>query len=94
MSTLAKDFPNGFESWYETFFDITQAITMYMNDESYDQDQKGLIEDRQREQGIGGMYELTRELTDEFELKSQGVVWGEEAEYFDTIEEFINEKFN
>jgi hypothetical protein len=83
-----KEFPNGFTSWVETHVDVVSEITrINLLDEPF-----GLVEQRHSEQGLGGLYELAEELTDEFELKYKGVEWGLELEYFDTIDAFLNEK--
>ncbi len=83
-----KQFPNGFTAWHETHFDVVSEISrINALDEPY-----GLVEERVSKQGLGGLYELAQELTDEFESKYKGVEWGVEMEYFDTIEEFLNEK--
>lgn len=42
--------------------------------------------------GHGALYELAKSWTDEFMAKYEGVVWGEELEFFDTLEQFIDEK--
>ncbi len=84
----SNSFPNGFTSWHETHFEIVQAIIVeYMKDEP-----SGPVKERHEASGHGGLYELAQELTDEFEKKYEGVVWGVEIEFFDTIEEFIEEK--
>ena len=85
---LIKVFPNGFISWQETHFEVIQAITQeWLKDEP-----EGLVAERQEEQGHGGLYELATELTDEFEELNKDVLWGEDKEYFDEIEKFLDEK--
>lgn len=83
-----KHFPNGFTSWMETHYEVVQAITI----EWTTPDPKGTIRDKHDEQGAGGLYELAEELTDEFELKYQGVIWGVVLEYFETLENFLSER--
>lgn len=87
-----KEFPNGFTSWMETHHEVVSEINSLIWADTFDQDSDGIIEERFREQGIGGMYELAEELTDAFEKQFEGVVWGEELEYFDTIETFLYER--
>ena len=41
-------------------------------------------------QGRGGLYELAKELTDKFENKYKGKEW--DGEFFDTINEFLEEE--
>ncbi len=84
-------FPNGFTSWYETFYEIVSAIE---RERAHDMGSwSDLIRRVQDEQGTGGFYELAQDLTDKFEVLHQGVVWGEDAEFFDIIETFIEEEF-
>lgn len=42
--------------------------------------------------GQGGLYELAENLTKEFLAKYGNTVWGQELDYYDTLEEFLNEK--
>jgi hypothetical protein len=85
-------FPNGFESWHETHFEIVAAIQEAVNTEGT----KAF--DVSESQGTGGLYEFAKDLTTEFEKKFEGVVWGEldkdgnEQSYVDEIEKFTNEK--
>lgn len=83
----ANPFPNGFDSWQETHFEIVSKITSLL--ESGETSEP--IEKIQKEQGHGGLYELAKEMTIEFERKYDGRDWAD-GDYFDTVEEFINEK--
>ena len=84
-----KNFPNGFSSWQETHFEIVQAITI----EHIQDKRTGLVAYRHEAQGIGGLYELAEELTDEFESIHEGETW-EDIGCLETLENFINEKLN
>jgi hypothetical protein len=84
-----KHFPNGFSSWQETHFEIVQAITL----EHIQDKRTGLVAYRHEAQGIGGLYELAEELTDEFEAIHEGETW-EDMGFFETLENFIDEKLN
>lgn len=42
--------------------------------------------------GTGGLYELAKEWTDKFTEQYKDVAWGEEIEYYDTIEEFLTQQ--
>lgn len=78
--------PNGFDSWHETHFEVVAAITR-----EHQKDQPaGVVKERHEAQGHGGLYELAKELTDEFELLNDGRLW--DGEFFDEIEEFLNKK--
>lgn len=76
-----------FESWHETHFEIVAEITKWDNDIN----PPNSIKKVQDEQGIGGLYELAKELTNEFETLYKDREW--DGDFFDTIESFINEKF-
>lgn len=82
-----KTFPNGFSNWAETHHEICAYITNVMDEE----DPKPCsITKRYEQQGIGGMYELGEEWTDEFETKFKDVEWGTDngLEYW--LEELIS----
>lgn len=84
MNTEEK-FPNGIENYLETHFEIVQAITLeYMNPEP-----RGRVQEEHDERGHGGLYMLAEELTDKFEQQYRNVQWGEDLDWFDTLEVFI-----
>jgi len=85
-----KHFPNGFDSWMETHYEVVQAITLKLADEDMEED--SALYERLEEEGTGGMYTLSEELTDAFEEEYEGAEWGEKLDYFDTIENFLNLK--
>lgn len=85
-----EQFPNGFEDWHETHYEIVEAITLILCDDELDED--SVIAKRYEEQGRGGMYELAQELTDAFELEYEGAVWGEEMDYQETLGNFLSAK--
>lgn len=77
------------ESYLETHFEIVQAIVTSM----LNPDQMPLVLERtQADYGRGGLYALAKVWTDEFEEKYKEVAWGEDMEYFDVIETFLDEK--
>ena len=84
-----KNFPNGFSSWQETHYEVVQAITL----EHIQDKRTGLVAYRHEAQGIGGLYELAEELTDEFEAIHEGETW-EDTGFLETLENFIDEKLN
>ena len=87
-----KEFPNGFESWQETHYEVVAAITTELiSYDEYSNFNHQLIRTTLQEKGHGGLYELANDLTDEFELKNQGREW--DSEFFDEIERFLDEKF-
>jgi len=79
-----KHFPNGFSSWQETHYEVVQAITIeHMQDK-----RTGLVAYRHEAQGIGGLYELAEELTDEFEALHYNEEWAE-IRYLETLEAWL-----
>lgn len=81
-----RKFVNGFTNWVETHHEIVDYLTRTRFTEgsmSYERDQA---------QGTGGLWELGEDLTNEFEKKYEGKDW--DGEFYDTIEEFLNEKEN
>lgn len=76
------------EDYLETYYEMVQAITIeHMKDEP-----QGIVKDRHDAQGHGGLYELAKELTDEFQEKHNGRLW--DGDFFDEIQSFLNEKLN
>lgn len=88
LNSFKKSFPNGFESWHETHFEIVRGITLTEN----------LADSEASKQayhfGTGGLYDWAKLLTDEFENLHKGKEWGidEDALYQEAIEKFLNEK--
>ncbi len=88
-----KVFPNGFESWQETHYEVVAAITIkLLADDQYAEFRDDLACLTIREKGHGGLYELAYDLTDEFENLHQGREW--DGEFFEEIENFLDEKLN
>lgn len=83
-----KIFPNGFESWCETYYEIVNFLTLEYERDSVTSKVAKFYE----QNGTGGMYELARELTDEFETLNKGREW--DGEFFEEIEHFLIKKLN
>ena len=81
-----KDFPNGFDAWQETHFEMAQAITI----EHMKKSPQGVVLERHLAEGHCGLYNLATELADEFELKHSKIVW--DGNFFDAIEKFLKDK--
>jgi len=79
-----KQFPNGFTNWMETHHDVVEFITRNSDHSE--------IHRRRQLQGLGGLYELAEEWTDEFEKLHQGRGW--DGDYFDELQDFLTEKNN
>ncbi len=82
-----KHFPNGFESWHETHYLIVSNIERALDAEG---DDDNLALELRCSHGIGELFTIAAELTDEFERKYENHLW--DGEYFDTLDEFITEK--
>lgn len=74
-------------TYLETHFEIVQFITRKENESS-----DNIVKRIASNSGTGGLYELAKEWTDEFEAKHKYTIWGEELYFFDTIEEFLEGK--
>jgi hypothetical protein len=74
------------EDYLETHFEIVKAIV--------EQDQMeelcGIVYQRRIDYGYGGLYELAKELTDEFQEMHKDRVW--DGDFADEIESFLEEK--
>lgn len=82
-----KIFPNGFDCWQETHYEIVSEIEFYLSSEL-----SNTVNEAYDSQGRGGMWMLALELTDEFETTYKGVLWGEELDWYDTVQEFCRIK--
>jgi hypothetical protein len=74
----------------ETHYEVVQAITLKLSDEDMEED--SALYERLEEEGTGGMYMLSEELTDAFEEEYEGAEWGEKLDYYDTLENFLDQK--
>lgn len=85
LQNFKNKFPNGFENWHETHFEVVQAIT---RQEIYPNSKTSKIA---QEEGTGGLYLFAERLTNKFELKYKGVEWGKDndTQYMDCLEEFL-----
>lgn len=88
----SKQFPNGFTSWLETHHEVVAYITRFMDSYQYTEvfDKSEVIKVIEG-YGTGGIYELAESWTDEFETLHEHDEW-DEADYFDSLEEFCNLK--
>lgn len=80
------NFPNGFENWYETFYEVAAAISQ----NSYNEGNASY--NLRQSEGTAAMYDLARIWTDEFEAAHVGREW--DGDFFDTLELFIRDKEN
>lgn len=77
-----KKFPNGFDCWQETHYEIVAAFYSYTD--------SPVLESLEQHKGRGGMYEFAEELTDEFENLHKDKNW--DGEFYDELETFIKNK--
>lgn len=82
-----EDFPNGVVGFLETHFEISSQIAKSLELENSEK-----VTEVHEGSGHGGLYELAQDLTMEFETKYKDYDWSEGINYFDAIEEFLNEK--
>ena len=74
------------EEWAETHYEIMAAI------ERVEDETEGIVNEMHTQYGIGGKWRLAFELTNEFIELYSDVVWGEELDWFDTLEQFLKDK--
>ena len=75
------------EDWAETHYEVTAAIERVSEAET-----EGIVNEMHTQYGIGGKWRLAFELTNEFIELYADVVWGEELDWFDTLEQFLIDK--
>lgn len=80
------DFPNGFDSWIETYFEVVSGITQDILSE--DSKCNSIVQ----KNGFTILYELAKELTNEFEVLHKDRFW--DGEFLDYIYEFLKTKLN
>jgi hypothetical protein len=84
QNILAK-FVNGFDSWIETYSEVSRIIREVIEQEN------PIIQSQYEQTGYGLIYELSIKITDEFETMYKGKEW--DGDWFDTLEEFVYGKF-
>ena len=88
-ATIEKTFPNGFDSWQETHFEIVQHLASTLDNE-LEPAFKSMALRAQESGGHGALYEMAEALTDEFEKIYEGTAW--DGEFFDAIEDYLKRK--
>ena len=76
------EFPNGFESWYETHHEVVKLFSIWEDQHNWKPLEKMLLHE-----GIGGAYKHAKDITDNFEKKYKDEIW-EKLDFFETIEDF------
>lgn len=80
------EFVNGFDSWIETYNEISYFIRGLIEGEN------SKIIELYEKVGYGLIYELSKELTNEFELLYKDYQW--DGDFYDSVEEFVYKKYN
>ena len=80
-----------FETYLETHFEVVSYIERYMlaSENDYDVNTSAII-DRHKAQGHGGLYELAKEWTDEFQSIHENTEF--DGDWLDTIDEYLANK--
>lgn len=81
----SKQFPNGFQSWQETHFEVVGGII-----EDLERYPGGVANKIVEEFGIGKLYEFSEEWADEFEKLNKDRFW--DGEFVEEITEFVENK--
>ena len=76
------------EEYLETYFEINMRIAESL----LDYNTKDFVTRRYEQQGRGGMYELAKELTDEFQEIHKDKEW--DGEFFDELDLFWKKACN
>lgn len=83
---INKEFPNGFTSWSETFFELSLLFAEELNKDNL----VGEIKNAYESYGRGAIYELVEQWTDDFERINTDREW--DGEFHDEIEGFFKLK--
>jgi hypothetical protein len=87
MTKLEEMFPNGFDNWRETYYEIVTILEFCLDHPiSCPKSILNICDS----QGRGGLYDIAKEYTDEFEKLYKGKDW--DVDFFDTIDEFMDKK--
>jgi hypothetical protein len=82
-------FPNGIDSWIETHYEVSAALNA---DAAKDQPSALVRQWQQAEGSRPGLYQIAKELTNEFENLNKGRQW--DGEFYDEIDGFMDGKLS
>lgn len=82
-------FINGFNSWQETHFEIVSTITYVLIKEPLSM---AKLDDILIKYDVSNLYDLAKNLTDDFELLNRGRRW--DGEFLEEVEKFTRTKLN
>ena len=88
MNNIDDFFPNGFENWYETFYEIVSYISWLESECTYFKYPK--LAEVIEQSGRGGCYILAKELADKFEALYKDRE--RDGEFFDTVDEYLEKE--
>ena len=88
MNNIDDFFLNGFENWYETFYEIVSYISWLESECTYFKYPK--LAEVIEQSGRGGCYILAKELADKFEALYKDREW--DGEFFDTVDEYLEKE--
>lgn len=80
------------EDFLETHYEIVSFIESHLHWTAGDEEIKTVITDTDFCYGQGGLYELAKNWTEIFQEKYKNEIWGETADYHDTLKNFLEQK--
>jgi len=87
-----QQFPNSFEDWAETHYEIVAEMEYLFENNKDDLDAipQRLLDVNEKE-GSGGLKRFAIDLTDCFEAQNKGVIWGSEKDlnWIDAINKYL-----
>ncbi len=86
LASKKSSLPKGFRDWAETHHEIVCTIHAMIDNETMPPKLEGILD----KEGIGGLYDLGIDLTNEFCNTYENRVW--DGDWIDTIIEFTNLK--
>ena len=82
LETDHQDYPS-IEDYLETHYEIVSTLERMLDMEG------SLAEIYKYNYGIGGMYELAKKMTEDFQGQYKLTMWGQELDWNDTLHSFI-----
>ena len=85
-----REFINGFESWAETHHEVVLHLYSVLN-RCAEEDEDHPLFIYYNQTGMGGMWQLSITITDQFEVDHSNVDWEEsEKDWLETVETYTN----
>lgn len=86
LASKKSSMPKGFRDWAETHYEMAVTINELSDSDMIPPKLEKIL----ASEGLGGLYDLSIDLTNEFENTYQNRVW--DGDWIDTLIEFINNK--